>query len=284
MSSINQGTIIQLLYSILIIVLLSCRVSGTEKNEITDLPLEEAFLVPSDTTPNPATFWSLNYIMGKFDPAQDTLFTLVAREYADREGLLLRKETYEAFKKMHQAALADGISLVIRSATRNFDYQKTIWEKKWKGETPLEGNYLATKIAEPIDRAKAILRYSSMPGTSRHHWGTDIDLNAFNNSYFETGEGQRIYVWLLDRAASFGFCQPYTAKGEQRPVGYEEERWHWSYLPLSKSLLEEARQSLNSNMISGFLGSEVAVTLNVVQDYVLGIDSSCVVTGTQADH
>jgi LAS superfamily LD-carboxypeptidase LdcB len=176
--------------------------------------------------------------------------------------------------------LADSVTLVIRSATRNFDYQKTIWEKKWLGETPLEGNEVASNISAPTERAKAILRYSSMPGTSRHHWGTDIDLNAFNNSYFAHGEGQRIYVWLREHAPSFGFCQPYTAKGEHRPEGYEEEKWHWSFLPLSKSLLEEARQSLTNQMITGFLGSEVAPTINVVQNYVLGIDSSCVVTGT----
>lgn len=279
MSGLAQGALKKLLYGIFSVLLLSCKVSGIDKNEIADLPLHESSLAGNDSVPNPVYVWSLDYIMGKFDPENDTSFVTVATEYADREGLYLRKETYEAYKKMHQAALTDSVVLVIRSATRNFDYQKAIWEKKWQGETPLEGREIASKIPAPTDRANAILRYSSMPGTSRHHWGTDIDLNAFNNSYFAQGQGQKTYTWLVKHAASYGFCQPYTAKGEHRPEGYEEEKWHWSFLPLSQSLLEEARKSLTNQMITGFLGSEVAPPINVVQKYVLGIDSSCVITG-----
>ncbi len=64
-----------------------------------------------------------------------------------------------------------------------------------------------------------------MPG-ARHHWGTDFDLNALNNAYFNTKDGKRIYDWLTQHAAEFGFCQPYTAKGgpDGRPIGYEEEK------------------------------------------------------------
>ena len=32
-----------------------------------------------------------------------------------------------------------------------------------------------------------------MPSTSRHHWGTDLDLNNLNNSYFTSGKGKKIY-------------------------------------------------------------------------------------------
>ncbi|NJK84501.1 MAG: M15 family metallopeptidase [Saprospiraceae bacterium] len=49
----------------------------------------------------------------------------------------------------------------------------------------------AATTPNPQERALKILKYSSMPGTSRHHWGTDIDLNSFSNSYFEQGEGKK---------------------------------------------------------------------------------------------
>jgi D-alanyl-D-alanine carboxypeptidase len=106
--------------------------------------------------------------------------------------LYLRKETYEAFLKMHAAAKADGIQLVVRSATRNFNYQKRIWEGKWNGQRKIAGNQNAAKAyPDPVQRALKILEYSSMPGSSRHHWGTDLDLNAFNNEWFEKGIGKK---------------------------------------------------------------------------------------------
>ncbi len=75
-----------------------------------------------------------------------------------------------------------------------------------------------------------------MPGTSRHHWGTDFDLNNLTNSYFSRGEGKVIYAWLKKNAGKYGFCQPYTAGREE---GYNEERWHWSYIPLARIFLRE---------------------------------------------
>jgi zinc D-Ala-D-Ala carboxypeptidase len=55
------------------------------------------------------------------------------------------------------------------------------------------------------------MQYSSMPGTSRHHWGTDVDLYALDDIYFTYGDGKIVYDWLLANAANYGFCQPYTA-------------------------------------------------------------------------
>ena len=31
-----------------------------------------------------------------------------------------------------------------------------------------------------IDAINEIIRFSTIPGTSRHHWGTDIDINGFD--------------------------------------------------------------------------------------------------------
>ena len=114
-----------------------------------------------------------------------------------------------------------------------------------------------------------------MPGTSRHHWGTDIDLNNLEPSWFKSGEGAKIYAWLDAHANEFGFCQPYTKKGEDRPFGYNEEHWHWSYVPISKPLTEFARQNLTNDMIEGFKGAEAAGEIDVVGKYVLGVGGRC---------
>lgn len=220
---------------------------------------------------------SLTYLMGHFDPSQHEAFVLVDTLHADRPGLFLRRDTYTAFKSMYEAAAKEGIQFTIRSATRNFEYQKGIWERKWSGTTKLEGGTDATTMADYRERALAILRYSSMPGSSRHHWGTDIDLNSFSNAYFETGQGKQEYDWLVEHGPSFGFCQPYTAKGKARPEGYEEEKWHWSYYPVSAILTEAARSKFREDRVEGFSGSETAARIRILERYILGINSECLV-------
>ena len=222
------------------------------------------------------TIPSYAYLTGKFDPAEHPDFVPVADRYTDGDPYLLHEDTYAAFERMHAAALADGVRLKIVSATRNFARQRQIWEAKWRGERLLEGSEKADEVyPDPADRARAILRYSSMPGTSRHHWGTDIDLNALTNGYFDDGEGKRIHDWLTANGADYGFCQPYTPKGDDRPTGYEEERWHWSYLPLATQLTDYAATQLKDEDISGFAGAEAAPRIGVVKAYVLGINPAC---------
>jgi LAS superfamily LD-carboxypeptidase LdcB len=177
---------------------------------------------------------------------------------------------------MHEAAASDGIDLKILSATRNFNEQKRIWEAKWTGERLVQNNEnLANSTPDPKERALKILRWSSMPGSSRHHWGTDIDLNAFENNYFESGEGLKIYNWLTSNASSFGYCQPYTPKNDLRPNGYNEEKWHWSYLPIAKPLSDAAKAHLKNEMIKGFKGSETAVSIDILNNFILGINNAC---------
>jgi D-alanyl-D-alanine carboxypeptidase len=211
------------------------------------------------------------YLLGRFDPASDLRFVQLTDSYAQGSALngFLRKETFEAFQKMAEAAKKEGINLVIISATRNFDAQKKIWENKWSGKTKIEGKD-ATTISDLGERARLILQYSAMPGTSRHHWGTEMDLNSLDNNYFLSGEGLKMYQWLSAHAFEFGFCQPYTAKTNGRK-GYEEEKWHWSYLPLSKRLLEQYKDSISYSDIHGFAGSEQAISLKIIGDYVGGV-------------
>jgi D-alanyl-D-alanine carboxypeptidase len=212
-----------------------------------------------------------NYLLGKFDPTTHTQFSKLddAHTSGSARGKYLRKETYEAFIKMSVAAEKDGVKLTIISATRNFDSQKAIWEDKWEGRRMVEGISLTT-IDDPKERARLILLYSSMPSTSRHHWGTDMDLNSLDNEYFTNGEGLKIYSWLTAHGAEYGFCQPYTSKANGR-TGYEEEKWHWSYLPLSGVFLDEYEKQVTYSDITGFTGSEAAKPMEVIKKYVDGV-------------
>lgn len=219
---------------------------------------------------------TLDYIMGKFDPVTHPDFVRVDPPYSDGNDRYLHKETWGAFKKMYEAAKKEGVRLEIRSATRNFAAQKGIWEAKWTGKRLVDGGEnLAKTTPDPKERALKILRWSSMPSSSRHHWGTDIDINAFENSYFEKGKGLEEYTWLVEQGPRFGFCQPYTPKGAARPDGYNEEKWHWSYLPLAKKLSDQAQLRLKDEMIQGFEGASAAKKIGIVEKYVLGINKEC---------
>ncbi len=216
------------------------------------------------------------YLMGKYDPAKDPeRFVLVKPPYSVRD-LYARKETFEAFKKMREAAAKDGISLTLTSCVRNFDMQKGIWEAKWRSQKPVDGKILPSeKELGGKDRALKILLWNSMPGTSRHHWGTDIDMNSVEPAYFERPKGKKEYEWLQANAPKFGFCQTYSPMGEQRPTGYQEEKWHWSYLPLAQCMTKMYAEQVRNEDITGFVGCETAKDIDVVQKYVLGINPAC---------
>ena len=66
--------------------------------------------------------------------------------------------------------------------------------------------------------------------------------------------------------------------GSDRKTGYFEEKWHWTYLPVSTKLTEQAKLNLKNEMISGFLGAETAAKIDVVQNYILGISPACTST------
>lgn len=199
------------------------------------------------------------FLIGNFDYRTSPLFVEVRREHSTRT-VYLQKPVYEAFILMFDHARKDGVSLKIISGTRNFEEQKAIWEKKWK-------NMISTSI---VDRPRKILAYSSMPATSRHHWGTDLDLNDLENSYFESGKGKKEYEWLVTNAHKYGFYQVYNSKSSGR-TGYDEEKWHWSYLPLATQYLRAYNEQIRYTDIGGFEGSELAEENRLINDYVNGI-------------
>jgi zinc D-Ala-D-Ala carboxypeptidase len=229
-----------------------------------------------DKMPSQIIFPSKNILLGKLTSAHmDSIMVLTDRKYGNRDGLYMHKEAYESFIKMHSEANKSGIELTIISAFRNFDHQKRIWDNKWNGRQLLSGNISATSISSPTERALEILRFSSMPGTSRHHWGTDIDINSLNNSYFESGRGLKEYNWLKENAHRFGFYQPYTPRTDREDKGYEEEKWHWSYLPVATVYLKGYKHLITIDDLDGFDGYETSAQLDVINNYVMAIDKQC---------
>ncbi|MGY8988688.1 MAG: M15 family metallopeptidase [Flavobacteriales bacterium] len=210
-----------------------------------------------------------NFLMGKFQLEKHSNFVLIDGKYRNKNKMYLQKETLDAFIKMWEASQKEGINLQIVSGTRNFNSQKSIWERKFKANKE-DG-------ISDIENIKKIMLWSSMPSTSRHHWGTDIDINGFEK-YFDgkNEKANKEYEWLVNNAPSFGFCQVYTEKRDgKRTTGYNEEKWHWSYMPLSSDYLKKYKELITYKDISGFSASESAEKLNIIKEFVLGIGKDC---------
>ncbi|MBR4882404.1 MAG: D-alanyl-D-alanine carboxypeptidase family protein, partial [Bacteroidales bacterium] len=121
-----------------------------------------------------------DFLLGKTHYEKDTNFVEIPPAYTvlRKPNNFIQKRTLEAFLKMHAAAKDDGVKLVATSASRNFWVQRYIWEQKWQKITDHQG----------AARAKYILQYNSMCGTSRHHWGTELDLNSPKLEYWNSVE------------------------------------------------------------------------------------------------
>lgn len=134
-----------------------------------------------------------------------------------------------------------------------------------------------------VDAVEHILRYSSMPGSSRHHWGTDIDINSLEPAYFTTAKGAKELAWLRANAHNYGFAEVYSPRTTGRSTGYQPEPWHWSYMPLASSYLTQYKQKIgytlfgipdskNSDSVMVFSGSQFAKTVKIIENYVGGVN------------
>lgn len=154
------------------------------------------------------------------------------------DTIKLEKNTFDAFNKMQIAAKKDGIDLKIASAHRGYDRQKLIWNTKFKKFTT-EFNL------KPNQAVYEIIRFSTIPGTSRHHWGTEIDIIDNNypdeedvliaKKFQKGGVFFKLKNWLNINSEKFGFYITYNNDPNRK--GFEHEPWHYSYAPVSKKML-----------------------------------------------
>ena len=230
------------------------------------------YLLISSIVFSSGDFTHKDWFFGRKSIVTHANFQPVPDIYATRPGILLHPYTLAAFIDMAEAAQADGIPLKVVSGYRSFTHQSYIWESIWTGKRLTDGMNIGT--LDPNPKIKALLKYHAMPGTSRHHWGTEVDLNYLTPKYFEHGIGLKVYQWLEKNAHLYGFCQVYDATDGR--TWYHEENWHWSYMPLSIPIYAHYINIVKSSDINGFLGSDHAKDMNVISQYVDGISPDCI--------
>ncbi|HWJ07473.1 MAG TPA: M15 family metallopeptidase [Steroidobacteraceae bacterium] len=199
----------------------------------------------------------------------------------------LHYEVVAAFLAMRDAARDSGIDLQAVSSHRDFERQVTLWNRKWRGERPLyrrDGRLLDPAQLTDAERVDAILAWSAIPGGSRHHWGSDIDVidaaampegyqvQLLPAEYAPDGVFARLSGWLERHMGRFGFFRPY---GSDRG-GAGIEPWHLSYAPVAREAIEALSLSvLRTAIVHGdMLGKEAVLDRlpEIYTRFILAID------------
>jgi LAS superfamily LD-carboxypeptidase LdcB len=215
------------------------------------------------------------------------------------------REAAEAMDALSRAARADGVNAWPRSGYRTFNQQSYLWNRKFRGEDEVRApdgsrSRLGADLSDE-ERARRILCYTAFPGTSRHHWGTDVDMaQTFADSCADaitgppaagnappgepasapsgagTDKGATPCVeshhWMVENAPRFGFCRVYDADRG----GFRPEPWHWSYLPLAVPALARYVEEVGPERLRGRGVDGESAVLDAFDAYrerfVLGID------------
>jgi hypothetical protein len=158
------------------------------------------------------------------------------RGYAEQEAVWTQKYQFD-----RRRGRFGQITPAARRACPVLGDDETEWD------TGMDDHRNAWASLSPDQRVWEILQTSSAPGTSRHHWGTDLDL--FDDTPALWAPGQVLadaYTWLVSNAAFYGFVQPFMPPRSRETMCYAEERWHWSYFPVAHALMEWTRAHLGA--------------------------------------
>lgn len=165
-------------------------------------------------------------------------------------GEQLQAEAANGWQKLCQRAAADGIELAAVSSFRSYQRQALIWQQKCSGTRPVLDEHQQAVDVQRLDgweKLEAILLYSALPGASRHHWGTELDVidraalpsgyqpQLLPSEYQSGGVFERLGQWLPQHAQELGFFLPY----QHYQGGVAAEPWHLSYQPLAASCYQQ---------------------------------------------
>jgi LAS superfamily LD-carboxypeptidase LdcB len=212
------------------------------------------------------------------------------REIPGLAAVRLHPQAHAAIARLREASAAAGIDLEVVSGFRDFERQRLIWNRKFRGERPvLDGAGRPVEVGK-LDEgqlARTILIWSALPGASRHHWGTDFDVidraalagrpgyrvELTVAEFTDAGPFVRLNEWLAANLGSHGFFRPYTTdRGGVKP-----EPWHLSYAPVSVPALESftlemLREAIENSDLAG-RETVLAQLPELYERYVRAVDS-----------
>lgn len=200
---------------------------------------------------------TLNQVSGMVSPQKDSRFTRIPSKYTNKTEYI-QKDVMPDLERMIRAARQDGVNIRVISAFRSYSHQKNIWQRKWQRTSGRDKT-----------RLRVIMRYSSPPAFSRHHWGTDVDVNSLKLSYWAGADGQKTLRWLQKNARKFGFCQVYA---HGRNGGHAEEIWHWSHMRTAQPYYQVRMKNIKKINDLNVSGNHL-LTPKLLKSYVVSVKS-----------
>jgi LAS superfamily LD-carboxypeptidase LdcB len=172
-------------------------------------------------------------------------------------GCRVHQQMLDPLLFLAERAASAGFILKVASSYRSFERQLLIWNSKARGLRAVlsdAGEVIDINSLSARDKVFAILRWSALPGASRHHWGTDVDVYGavhldpeyqLQLTVAETqgnGPFAEFHRWLSDELAqgNSDFFRPYA----QDHGGIAPEPWHLSYAPLATVFSRQLTQDL----------------------------------------
>lgn len=134
----------------------------------------------------------------------------------------IRQEVLDAFIEMYNAAKAEGITLIVNSGYRTYEYQKSLYD-----------NYEKVNGKEYADG------YAARPDYSEHQSGLALDIVSYGMTMKNFAESDT-YKWLVNNCVKYGFILRYPENKEEI-TGYQYESWHYRFL--GKDLAQKVQAS-----------------------------------------
>ncbi len=172
---------------------------------------------------------------------------LVAFEQDNKRRFMVHKAILSDLNSLLNAAAKAGHPISLVSSFRSFDRQLVLWNEKWQGRlkiNDLDGQAIDVEQLTDEEKLHAISLWSAMPGFSRHHWGTDMDIFSLTaieqghkielipQEFEEGGVCYSLNQWLDENLEEYGFFRPYKSYQQ----GIAAEPWHISHQAIAESI------------------------------------------------
>lgn len=198
----------------------------------------------------------------------------------------LHRDVVEPFARLRGAAAREGMDLLPVSSFRDFERQLAIWNAKCRGERDLfdrDGLLVDAATLSEDALVSVILIWSALPGSSRHHWGTEIDVidaaalppggraRLVTQEYVPGGVFERLEAFLQHEAERYGFYRPYAVDRG----GVQPEPWHLSHAATAAAALAAFTPDVLRDALEG-VDLEAAATVNarlpeIFERYVVNV-------------
>ena len=114
-----------------------------------------------------------------FNLDQQAALGLTEQHLVEFNSRLVERHIVSDLSALIKAASKDNIILEIASSFRDAKRQTLIWNNKFSGKRPvfdIKNQVVSLDNLSEQEKCQRIMLFSAIPGASRHHFGTDLDV------------------------------------------------------------------------------------------------------------